>query len=328
LTLDAQLIRYTRYFEGGKLTCYFGDSSARINIHETIYGFFSLGEMNVAKKSGLGMGVFPAIILVFAQFSITSGADNWQLYSTVAPGGGTEYQDTFVTVNQQTGVQTQQGTKGGTPNQWAIDMDPISGFLFGTDVYSKPGVITRIDPLNGQWTEVATIKQGITPINLYALSFSPNGSLYGISEAKTLGVVNLGTSSFSPIAELDIPGQTYGMDFSPQEVLYLVDSYGTGDTFQQWLRTIDALTGQITSTLPTGHYNVGDIDFAPDGYIYHTNFSWWLFKMDPATAEQTDFDSSGGLGPFGCIASDYVPEPATLLLIGLGVPMILRFREK
>jgi hypothetical protein len=280
----------------------------------------------MAKESFLRIGVFSAFFLAFAQLSTASGVDDWQLYSTVMMGGGSISPNTFVTVNPQTGEMVQRGEQGTIPFQNMIDMDPISGFLFGTSVYNNPGVVTRINPDTGQWTEVATIRQGSTPINLNALSFSPNGTLYGISGTKTLGAINLETSTFSPITQLDIPGYAYGMDFSPQGVLYFVDSYGSGDTYQQWLRTADVLTGEITSTLSTGHYNAFDIDFAPDGYIYNTNYSWYLFKIDPATAEQTEA-GSGGLGPFGGIASD-VPEPATLLLFGMGVPLVSKLRKK
>jgi hypothetical protein len=266
------------------------------------------------------MGVIPAIILIFAQFSIAATVDNWQFYSTVTEGGGSYYPNTFVTVDRQYGGMTMLGAQGATPQQFNIDMDPISGFLFGTNVYTNPGIITRIDPATGQWTEVANIRRGAY---LTAIAFSPNGTLYGIASNKTLGVINIATNTFSRVADLDIFPANYGMDFSPQGVLYLVDSSGSGDTFQQWLRTIDVSTGEITSTIPTGNYAVGDIDFAPDGYIYHTNFGWDLFKIDPATGEQTEV-GFGGCGPFGGISSDNVPEPATLLLFGLGWPIVSR----
>ncbi|MFH1370605.1 MAG: PEP-CTERM sorting domain-containing protein [Planctomycetota bacterium] len=279
----------------------------------------------MAKVSCLRIGVFLSITLIFAQFSIALANENWQLYSTIGYGGGSAYPDTFVTVNPQTGQQTQRGGQGETPYQCAIDMDPISGFLFGVNYSDKPSIVTRIDPITGHWTDVASIQQGASMVFLTSLAFSPNGTLYGMSNFNTLGVINLGTDSFAPIATIDVPSRSYGMDFSPQGILYITDRDGTGETFQQWLRTIDPSTGSITSTLPTGHYNIGDIDFAPDGYIYHTNFSWWLFKLDPSTGEQTDYDNSGGLGPFEGIASDYVPEPTTLLLLGLGWPIVSRF---
>jgi hypothetical protein len=279
----------------------------------------------MTKQSCLRIGVLQAFILVFTQFSIAATVDNWQFYSTVMSGGGSYSPNTFVTVTHN-GEMTQRGAQGATPYEYVMDMDPVSGFLFGANAYDKPGVITKIDPATGQWSDVANIRQGASPVYLMALSFSPNGTLYGVNTNKTLGIVNLGASTFSPVATLDIE-QTWGMDFSPQGVLYLADSSGSGDTFQQWLRTIDVSTGEITSTIPTGTYNVGDMDFAPDGYIYHTNFSWQLFRMDPATGEQTNI-GSGELGPFGGIASDNVPEPATLLLLGLGWPIVSRLRKK
>ncbi len=264
--------------------------------------------------------------LVFGLYGISSAAENWQLFSTVASGVGTSNQNTFASVNPQTGQMTQLGPLGGTPQQGHIDMDPVTGFLFGVNRDTKPGVITRINPANGQWAELATIRKNGFIVNLTALSFAPNGTLYGISSGRTLGIINIGSSTFSSISDLDIPNGATGMDFSPQGVLYIADSYGSGETFQQCLRTVNPLTGTITSTIPTGDHNIGDIDYAPDGYIYHTNYSWWLFKIDPSTGVQIDFENSGGLGPFGGIAS--TPEPSAILLFGFGWPIVTRLRKK
>jgi len=276
----------------------------------------------MSKRHVFQMVLIQAIILIFSQFTIAATIDNWQFYSTVTSGGGSYSPNTFVTVNQ-TGAMTQLG-QGTIPYQNMIDMDPISGFLFGTNVNNRPGVITRINPNTGQWTEAATIRQGATPINLNAISFSPNGTLYGISGTKTLGLVNLDTSTFSPIAQLDIPGNAYGMDFSLQGTLYLTDWTFT----ENLIRTVDVLTGTITSTRSIGgNLFLWDIDFAPDGYIYHTNGNWSLYRIDPATMEQT-WVGFGGLGPFGGIASDNVPEPATLLLLGLGWTIVSRIMKK
>jgi len=112
----------------------------------------------MVKESRFRRGVFLAIILVFAQCG-TDILGDWQLYSTVSTGGGSLSPNTFVTVNPQTGEMTIQGAQGGTPEQDDIDMDPISGFLFGTNVYTNPGVVTRIDPETGQWTDVAAYNE-------------------------------------------------------------------------------------------------------------------------------------------------------------------------
>ena len=65
---------------------------------------------------------------------------------------------------------------------------------------------------------------------------------------------------------------------------------------------MDITTGSITRTHAIGNFNVGDVDFAPDGYIYHTNYSWALFRIDPITVTQT-FIGFGNLGSLHGIAS-------------------------
>lgn len=254
----------------------------------------------MAKKSGFGAVASIVIILVFAQSGQNLFGD-WQFYSTVAAGTGTDNTNSFVTVNPNTGEMTLAGPKGGTPYQDHIDIDPNSGYLYGINT-NTPGVITKIDINDGQWSTAATIQQDSSPVYLTALAFSPNGILYGISDYQTFGIINLAISTFTPIAELDIPGQASGMAFSPQGVLYMVDETGIGNSYKQWLRIVDASTGKIISSIRTGQCNAEDIDFAPDGYIYNTNYSWWLFKINPANGKQEDA-GGGVLGPFGGIAS-------------------------
>jgi hypothetical protein len=272
----------------------------------------------------LGIGIFIIIILVLAQCGFTEAAGNWELLSTIQTGGGSYNPDTLVSIDPQNGSMTMLGPSGATPQQVYLDMDPVSGFLFGTNAYANRGVITRINPSTGQWNVAANIMNSTSPLNLNEIAFSPGGTLYGIANMKTLGIINLGAATFSPVADLDISLSNTGMDFSPQGVLYLVDETSTKGIYKQWLHTIDASTGQITSSIQIGNYNAGDIDFAPDGYIYHTNYSWATIKMAPATGVQT-LVGFGEYGALGGIAS--IPEPATLLLFGLGAAVLRKRRR-
>jgi hypothetical protein len=270
----------------------------------------------MAKGSGFRVGVFLAIVLLFLQCGQNLLGD-WQFYSTVAEGVGADLPNTFVTVNPQTGQMSQLGTQGGAPYQDHIDIDPVSGFLYGINSNDE-GIITKININTGESSRVATIQQDSAPVYLTALAFSPSGILYGISDYTTFGVINLAMNSFTPVKDLDIPGSANCMAFSPQGVLYIVDDTGYEDTYKQWLRTINTSTGNITSTIRTGPYCAQDIDFAPDGYIYNTNYGWWLFKIDPANGKQTDA-GGGSIGPFGGIAS--VPGNAK------GTPFIYKWKS-
>ncbi|MCE5339893.1 MAG: hypothetical protein LLF92_02020 [Planctomycetaceae bacterium] len=233
------------------------------------------------------------IMLVAVIFISIADAASWQLYSTVDPGGGANLPNTLMALNPQTGEQTQIGPQGDTPAEFALDFDTVSGFLYGV-AYTDYHIINKINISTGQSSVAATLQESIQ-----ALAFSPDGTLYGISERNILGTINLGASTFSQIATLDIPGMAAGIDFSPQGELYLVDMSG----YNMWLRVVNETSGEIINSIPiTGNWAVGDIDFAPDGYIYHTNYSWWLMKIDTLTGIQAGV-GSGELGPLGGIVS-------------------------
>ena len=160
-----------------------------------------------------------------------------------------------------------------------MDIDPVSGALFGVNPASAPGVIERIDPRTGTVAFVTKVRLTRGAASVIALAFSPEGQLYG-ARGRTLGTIDTDTGVFLPVVEVPDCDLIAGIDFSPEGVLYAVSK--RSQPSEQFLLTINAATGETTSVVRTGTYAVGDIDYAPDGFIYATNFSWALLRIDPA----------------------------------------------
>jgi hypothetical protein len=114
-------------------------------------------------------------------------------------------------------------------------------------------------------------------------------------------VINLATASISDIGNIAGSALVTGIAFSPQGTLFAVAV--NESPFEQFLDTVNPMNATVTSSKPTGSaLNIGDIDYAPDGYLYGTNFSWYLLRIDPTTGNETGV-GFGNLGALGGIAS-------------------------
>lgn len=239
--------------------------------------------------------------------------------------------NTLVRIDPNSGQQTIVGTAGSVPGSRSLDSDPVTGVLLGTDFFDDPGVISQIDPGSGTSTPRATIRKSGVPVGLSALSFAPDQTLYAFEQINTftpttLGVVDLDSESFAPTS-FQLPSGNFvlGMDFDANGVLYAVTSNLNPSALVQRLLSIDLESLSILDDVQIGIINVDDIDVAPDGLIYHTNFSFGLFRIDPATGAQP-FVGFGSVGAMGGIAS-VVPEPASLTIAGcmiMGATLICR----
>jgi len=205
------------------------------------------------------------------------------LYSTTCSTGGSGIPNTLITVDYNTGTQNALGTTGQTQEQYSLDRDPVSGLLFGVN---GSGTLFKIHPKTGVTSVAFTI-----PSSVSAIAFSPTGQLYALSQG-TLGVINLSNGNFTENG--DIPGHIVSIVFSPQGTLYAIAASGSPNS----LLTLDPATATIlTNKSIMGNYTVGDIAYGPDNYIYGTNYSWALLKIDPATGDTKNI----GFGNLGAL---------------------------
>jgi hypothetical protein len=244
-------------------------------------------------------------VLMFPPTCQASGPA-FRLLGTVTSGELNDPPDTLVTLDALTGQTALAGPVGQAPHSQSIDLNPATGTLFGVDFFSSPGIVEEIDPRTGIGTAVATIGQGGVPLPISALSFAPNGTLYGsagpnlVGSIHHLGIIDLVAGTFSPLLALPPGVMIFGMDISPLGILYA--NYYNIVTQIQTFVTIDLSTLSIIDEKPILLFSISEMDYAPDGYIYHSNFSFALIRMDPTTAEQT-FIGFGSLGPLQGIAS-------------------------
>jgi hypothetical protein len=227
------------------------------------------------------------------------------LFSTTAETGGSSVPDTLITVDWSAGSQRRVGEVGRTPEAASLTWDTRTGFLYGVGVAS-PSAISRIDPLTGAATVIATAAQDVL-----AVAASPTGRLYALLASWTLVTVDPVSGAISDVGQVPISTQGYawtfvsGMDFQLGGTLYaVIDQREAADPSLSvyHLLTIDPATALVTSSVEiTTPFAIGDIACAPDGYIYATNSSWLLTRIDPTTRRNA-FVGFGQLGALGGLA--------------------------
>ena len=150
--------------------------------------------------------------------------------------------------------------------------------------------------------------------------------LTSTARANTLYVINSGdntvvkltppSGTITPFASTDTP---YGLAFDPSGNLFVVNSVTSG--------SVSKVTPSGTvSVFATGFNNASGITFDSSGNLFVA-----LFRAD----EVSEFNSSGQLvsnytgfhGPiFLAIEPSAVPEPSSMMLIGLGAAGLIGYR--
>jgi hypothetical protein len=219
------------------------------------------------------------------------------MLSTTSVSGDPIQPNTLISVDRSSGSQSTVGEPGLTPEQSALAWDPVTGALFGVNPWSSPGVLTRIDLSDGRATTAATFPQSVKGI-----AFSPSGELYVLVSRRTLGVADIAHATFTEIGDIAGGDFIVGLDFSADGILYAVTVQQ--NPFAQVIVSVDPATAEVKSTVSTGDASVGDITWAPDGFLYATNFSWALFRLAPEDGTQT-LVGFGELGALGGLAVVY-----------------------
>lgn len=233
---------------------------------------------------------------------------------------------------------------------------PAAPFAYVT-TYTQ--LLMRIDLQSAATVTVGTL--GFTAEGLAATSSgrlyatNPNGNLFDVTGGVVTPVAPLGALS---VGSMDSAGSTlWGYDNTSQR-LFEYDPIST--SFLQWstplsIPNLKALVidssgdflfianagsvdkyGKITNgtwavSLINPNMGLADhceaMDFLSDGNIYAAVLGDIRYQIDPVTGSQISGFNSGVHRDWGDMTSVPVPEPATLLLVGLGSAYLTRRRK-
>lgn len=228
--------------------------------------------------------------------------------------------------NFGTGEQTALGHSGMYSAVRALEISPIDGRLFaiGSDD------LWTIDTTTGAGSKIGSVGTNL----IHNLAFAPNGTLYGIAAASELGVnesklmtIDTGTGATTVI------GSTLPYE---RIMAFAIDEGGRGiglgwNAGGASLFQIDLTDGSTDSIgqFPSP-FGFSSFDYGPDGILYGWSASGmggeyydYFYRIDVENLQRTHLRTfRNGLSEFAII-----PEPATLLLLGLGALVLRRSRR-
>ncbi|MFC1676178.1 PEP-CTERM sorting domain-containing protein [Planctomycetota bacterium] len=251
------------------------------------------------------------IMMVAATILVATGISKGALMGYVTTG--TE----VVWTNFDTGAQTSLGPSG-IDDIRGLDTSPIDGTLYASD---DNGGLWTVNTSTGIGSFIGNMGRRIE-----SLSFAPDGTLYAIHrDSHTLKQINTSTAVAT----------TIGSPWPYDALAFAISSTGRAIAWDLFsasepgpLFEID-LTDGSTTLLGQVDTFFGGFDFAPDDVLY----GWRkydsqnnLYSIDVDTLNVTFLRSfsQGYEGGRGSLA--IIPEPATLILLGLG-GLMLRKRK-
>ena len=230
----------------------------------------------------------------------------------------------FYTTDPTTGSSTLVGDFGVTVNIAGLGYDPINDILYGTTTGSNS--LYSINYSAG----AASLIGGLGARLMHALAYDPSSAkLYGaFGEVEGDGFyqIDVSTGSATLIGHTgffhsDHRNTVSGLAVHPQtHVLYGAVS----GTALDWgaLIEIDKSTGQGT-LIAEWTLHISGLAFHPDSNVLYgiDNWSRELYMIDTSSGTPVLVNSTDLNNPLGL---EFIPEPATLLLLGLGALALLR----
>lgn len=230
--------------------------------------------------------------------------------------------------NFDTGEQTLLG-RHRLPEVEALEFSPIDGRLYATGADS----LWTIDTTSGAGSKIGSVGTTL----MHNLAFAPGGTLYGIAALEAgepgeneswLMTIDTGTGGTTVIGSRLPYERVWG---------FAIDETGravaTGENVgsprpPSWLFEIDLTDG---STSPLGEFPAfRDLDYGPNGILYAWADSGmggeyldYFYSIDVENLEFTHLRTFRlGQSQFAII-----PEPATLLMLGMGAVVLRRKRR-
>ena len=225
---------------------------------------------------------------------------------------GITFDDELITIDTTTGAGTLVGALDS--NMLAFGLSDRAGALYTFD--QQADVIVQLDPATGG--TLATINIGVATIGEGAVAFRSDG----------IGFLSRSSGSTGTLWDFDITGPSSnlvdsslnpsmdGLDFDGSDVLFGLSQSG-GDLY-----TINQTTGVTTFIGDPGVVasGLGGLTFS-DGGVLFASFNNNLYTLDPGTGAATFVGAIGfnGVSGLSFLATTAVPEPSTLLLLGIGL---------
>lgn len=247
------------------------------------------------------------LVLAFSIMFLNKGA-----LSDVLIGSDAEYAQ-LVRIDTSTGATTVIGNLG-DPTVAGLAYDKNHNILYGSSTATNQLLI--IDPYTGQTKSVGPFGVGL----MHGIEYDPiNDILYGVTNVyrKALYKINVQTGSATLVSYLD-PWGLSGLAFdSVNDVMY------ASDIFQKNLYTINLADG---STKLIGSFGTGRQIGV--GLAHDTSFGLFasdnmasaarddkLYRINPLIGQATQI---GNTNTGNLLGLTFIPEPGTVLLLGLG----------
>lgn len=223
-----------------------------------------------------------------------------------------------------THIDASIGQVAPTRSDLPSDLQALAWSPSGELYAGRDGDIYTLDSLTGDMVHFLSID-----LDIRGMAFSASGELYvtggPAGSSDPLQIVDIGTGTYTYPGDLwgDVD-DCQGLAFSPGGQLYGIaphaHTYGTYDLFTI---DLDDVETHLVGSYVTANINQS-IAFTSDGSLYALGGSQFA-QLDPI--------SGSVIGPVFGLSGDYrglavVPEPGTVLLVGLGGLGLLKKRKR